>query len=68
MKIGDLVRCSHGTEKNFWFTEGIGVIVRVTDNTWAQWEGSTSKAIVNVLWASGKESTISTRWLEVISG
>ena len=68
MRVGDLVKCRYGTGDAFWYRDGVGIIINVIQNTWHGWEGPSPTHIIKVLWTDGEETTISTRWLEVISG
>ena len=67
MKVGDLVQCRGGTEELFWYRDGVGVVTSIIPNTWGNWTGSAPSHIIKVIWTDGMETTISTRWLEVIN-
>ena len=68
MKVGDLVRCKRGTEDCIWWQPELGLVVSLSPNNWGDAVlGSTHTYIVTVLWASGKELAVSTRWLEVVN-
>ena len=68
MKVGDLVKCRDGTEELFWYRSGVGIITSVIQNTWGDWVAPAPTYIIKVTWTDGMETTISTRWLEVIDG
>ena len=67
MKIGDLIQCRKGTEKEFWHKAGVGVVTKIVPHTWEKWEGPVPLFVVKVLWWDGIESTISTKWVEKIN-